>query len=374
MSKSSFYVIAIAVCIIIVFFTVRMLSSEDEALVENQNQALVPLEKPEARPHLSAFNPKKQGIDKPVEAQISLATQIEDIANAYSDTAQYPVNSQPIKDPAQIVTFAPFEENATDFSLDSELYGKVRLSVATKQYQHFVGDDIEVLITLANVPDSASVSAEASLTHIDGKEIIPIELNRRFEETWKFNASVSAMELEETSLPQELQVAARVEADGEIFFSTASLQYHDPSATITGLDYPNPNAEYLDIPLSLEVHEKGYFYLSAVLYDQSGKKPLVQLQQEARLGEGEQEMVLKAHIQALKFHLDEGPYILKHLQIRRGAEEGESVDQQGNSQSQAYEIDAFSFDRYEDKPYRNELAQEREAFLRRLSSVSGGQH
>ncbi|WP_395341355.1 hypothetical protein PN836_019045 [Ningiella sp. W23] len=305
------------------------------------------------------------------EAVFTLASQIQDIATAYSQSAQYPRGSQPVLNPEQVIVFSAFEENATSFELDSNMHGQVQLSVATKQYQHFSGDDIEVLVSVGKVPRTASVDAIAILSDINGDALFTLDLDTGFKQSWELRGAINGSDLAELDLPPELQIAATVEVDGEVFFSSAALKYNDPSATIVGLGNANPNAEYLDLPLKIDVHDAGYYFLSAVLFDANGKAPLVQLQEEARLRVGDQEIVLKAHIQALKVSANEGPYMLKHFSLRRGAEDGELYDSAGNSAIEALHIEAFSFERYEDKAYVDPLAQEREAFLRRLSSVSG---
>lgn len=305
------------------------------------------------------------------QAIVTLANQIEDIATAYSQSAKYPRGSQPIFNPEQVVTFSPFEENATSFPFNSNLHGQVQLSVATEKYQHFSDDDVSVLVTIGKVPSTSSVGATATLSDIAGDELLSLNLEANFAQSWQLTGIMGASTLANLDLPPELQVSAIVDIDGESYFSSTTIKYNQPSATIKGLGNANPNAEYLDLPLKLDVHNAGYYFLNAVLFDAAGKVPLVQLQGEARLREGDQELLLKAHVQALKVSANEGPYVLKNFLLTRGADNGEVLDSAGNSKVDELKVEAFSFDRYEDKPYENPLAQERVAFLRNLSKANG---
>ena len=305
------------------------------------------------------------------QAVVTLAKQIEDIATAYSQSAKYPRGSQPIFNPEQVFVFSPFEENATSFALNSNLHGQLQLSVATEKYQHFSGDDISVLVTIGKVPSTSSVGATATLSDIAGDELLSLNLEANFAQGWQLTGIIDASTLANLDLPPELSVLANVDVDGESYFSTTTIKYNQPSATIKGLGNANPNAEYLELPLKVDVHNAGYYFLSAVLFDAAGKIPLVQLQAEARLPEGDQELLLKAHVQALKVSANEGPYLLKNFVLTRGADDTEVFDSAGNSKVDKLNVEAFSFDRYEDKPYENPLAQERVAFLRNLSKANG---
>lgn len=312
-------------------------------------------------------------IDAP-KPTMTLASQITDIADSFAQTAQFPVNSQPITQAEQVFTYAPFTETFTEVAYPSDNYAELTLSVATDRYQYFSGDDVIVIAQLKNVSQDASVRADACLTTVNQSQAKTcVELRHTYSNNWQFKNVFPAQTLED-DLPEELLVEVNVEVDGEVFLSNATFRYNTPAATVMELVDSIPNQEYLDIPLILEVHQAGYYFVSAVLYDQSKSLPLVQLQQEARLTTGRQQIVLKAHVDALKYHQDPGPYQLSNITLRRGAKEGEIHDKAGNSKSNAYSLQGFSFDRYLDNPYQDPLALERQQFLRRLSnSRHGGQ-
>ncbi|MFC4701150.1 hypothetical protein ACFO4O_13330 [Glaciecola siphonariae] len=368
---------AIVICAWVIWFAWPDAGGASDAHKNTNNEQTTPLNAPLPTPAPNKPSPELTTqliaqVDEPALA--TLATQISDIADAFSQQSQFPLESQPVLHPEQVVVYEPFAETWTEFSLPSQAYGEIKLALATDEYQYFTGQDVEVLVQIAGVPSDADVDVSVEMVESDSANAAAIEtidVESNFSGQWEANETIPASTFEYGSLPEELQLNAYVTVDNEVFFSSSVFKYTQPSATVTGLDNPNPNNEYLDIPLNVDVHKSGYFYVSAVLYDQNNDTPLIQLQQEARLSSGSQEIVLKAHIQALKFKGNEGPYRLSNIRLKRGAEEGEQFDQAGNSEAKSYEVEGFGFDRYEDKTFFDPLAAERESFLRQLGSISG---
>lgn len=106
-----------------------------------------------------------------------------------------------------------------------------------------------------------------------------------------------------------------------------------------------------------------------VLYSGESEQPLVYLETEGRLGEGSQNLFLKAHVQALKQGGDEGPYELRNIKIERWSDEVIPMDVAGKVTGDDFVVEGYRFDDFEDSPYVDPLKQERMRLMQGLSAL-----
>ena len=161
-------------------------------------------------------------------------------------------------------------------------------------------------------------------------------------------------------------VKVAIEVGGEPFFTTVAFNYDTASARLLGLGVVQTNGANLEIPLEYSVLNSGYYVVSAILSDQQTGRPLVALQTEGRMSQGNGQLIAKAHIQALKEAGSQGPYWLTNIKAYRGAERGEQFDVPASSVNTQFAINAFSFTEYTDEIFQDPLAQERVEFLNGL--------
>jgi hypothetical protein len=157
--------------------------------------------------------------------------------------------------------------------------------------------------------------------------------------------------------------------DGRDLFTTLGIRYQAAEARLEGIAWARPEADFLTIALQYAVNRGGYYYTTAVLAASQDGRPLIQLQGEGQLQQGNSLLLLKAHVSALKAVGSEGPYILRSFNSYRGAETGELFDKPVSSLSPSYPVAGYAFDQYEDNEYVDPLAQERADFLRQLGDL-----
>jgi hypothetical protein len=122
--------------------------------------------------------------------------------------------------------------------------------------------------------------------------------------------------------------------------------------------------------LQYNVFQDGYYFVKAILEDAEDSRPLIQLQSEGRLAQGNAILELRAHVSALKAQGSAGPYILRSVQTYRGAEVGETFDSPASTSQQRFSIPGFPLSDYEDAEHEDPLSTERIEFLRGLGAVN----
>jgi hypothetical protein len=299
----------------------------------------------------------------------SFKAQIVNIAYAYNQTAQFPIGSQPITNPDDVRDLRPFEETETTTPFSTE-DGPVNLSAAVDKYQYFKGETIELQLQLSGALSNRFISPEAFIINPGdrNKTLTPININPVGASNTKFLGILDTSLLANDTFAQEMLIEITVHIDNEPLFTTLSFRYNEASAKIIGTGDARPNGPNLDIPLKVDVAQKGYYFVRAVLQDQRTNKPLIALQQEGKMRKGRDEIILQAHIQALKASGSEGPYLLRSFDIYRGAEQGEQFDTFGTSTEKQYTVNGFPFSQYIDEPHQDSLAQERAEFLLKLGT------
>ena len=290
--------------------------------------------------------------------------QFSQVADSYLQTAQFPVNSQPISHPDEVYEPAPFEEAQFTIPFPMQGGGTLQVNAALNKFTYFAGEKIEVQVTVKGAPQGAYVQAQGSFANAERD--LPNELLLNTNNDSFFSGQVDTSTMLGSDFTPEMLLKVLVKVDGEEFFITQGFRYFKASANVVGIGRVEVNSANLDIPVKLNVDESGYYFMRAVLVDEESSKPLVALQAEGRFAKGSRELLLQAHIQALKVGGSEGPYILKNINLYRGANENEEFDVPGKSDKKRYAVSGFSFSQYDDVVHVDKLAHERAAFLRSL--------
>ncbi len=317
-----------------------------------------------------ALLPDQEPENNPYEDE-AIKAQVQQIADAYEENARFPITSQPIRNPEDVRDFEPFEEAEVNLPFpDEDDEGEaIRLAAATNKFQYFRGDVIEARVRILNASadDFQSVTGVLSGARGDLPNPISFDLSTSEANTFygRFDTQLAAPEL----LSDEMLLKLSVTVGSRDLFTTVALRYSNPSAQIIGLGLSQPQGAELVIPVQLNVFEPGYYFLTAVLDDANSGQALLQLQNEARLESGNAILNLKAHITALRESGSQGPYVLRQINLVRGAESGEATDRPGSSIQPQYPLPGFDFSAYSNEEFIDLEAQERLEFLRQIGDA-----
>ncbi|MBL4673403.1 MAG: hypothetical protein JKX81_14185 [Arenicella sp.] len=305
----------------------------------------------------------------PYESEVFKA-QILQVADLYAESAKYPINSKPILNPNDAKIMQPFEETEVDTPFPSEDgTGKIRLAAAVDKYQYFVGDPIDVRLQLTGAKEGVFTSAVATLSGPNGDTPLSATMNPSDPTLTAFTTSFDTSIAPPALMSAEMLMKITVTVDDQQFFTTVGFRYALASAQLISISPVRQNAAELIIPLHYNVFQDGYYFVRAILEDAQDSRPLIQLQSEGRLAQGNAILELRAHISALKAQGSAGPYILRSVQTYRGAEVGETFDAPASTSQQRFSIPGFPFSDYDETEHEDPLAVERVEFLRGLGVV-----
>ena len=155
---------------------------------------------------------------------------------------------------------------------------------------------------------------------------------------------------------------------GNIYTRNITVEYLNTIAQIEDVGASEVQGEYLIIPVYVSTEKLGFHRLEANLYDTETNQPLIHLTAEDHLLSSDGQLILKAHISALKVSGSEGPYALKDLMLRRLPAAPEYITEFGQVEKAYFEVDGYRFSEFQDKPYLNEKAQRIANELRNLGS------
>ena len=303
----------------------------------------------------------------PYESEV-FKGQVQQVAELYQQTAQYPIGSQPITNLADARQPKPFEETEVETPFETESGDTITVSAAVDRFQYFTNETVNLRLTLAGVPEGVFVKANASIASAKGETGLESELQNQTQNV--LIASFETAFAKPNTLTTEMLIRLNIDVGGEPFFTTVGFNYNAASAQLNGLGIVRPNGANLEIPLEYSVFVSGYYFMSGILHDQKSGKPLIALQTEGRMTQGNGRLIAKAHIQALKATGSEGPYILQSIKAYRGAERGEQFDSPVSTTQPQYDIQAYEFSQYEDEDFNDPLTQERVEFLEELGKIN----
>lgn len=310
-----------------------------------------------------------ESVYNPYESSL-LKAQVQQIADLYEDTAKYPLGSQPIKNVADARLPEPFEETGVETPFETETGEKITLSAAVDKFQYYSGDQIQVRLNLNGAKAGAFITVAAVLAGSSGDTSLETDLIANDASQTNFTGVFDTTIAPPNTFSTEMIVKLLVGVDGEAFFTTVAFRYNVASARLTSLGFVRANGPNMDIPLEYSVFTSGYYFVSAVLFDAQTDQPLIALQTEGRMTQGNGRLLMQAHIQALQEVGSEGPYVLKNIKAYRGAERGEQFDQPATSLKSEFGINAIPFSGYENDSYQDPLAQERIEFLRNIGTLN----
>ena len=291
------------------------------------------------------------------------------IADLYERNSKYPHDSQPILNEEDAGEQEPFEASEVDTPFPLEGLENIRVRAATDKFQYFPGDVIQVRVNLSDVPEDVFVAVNAVIAGKQGDTPLSGGLTQVPADDLQFETQFDTSLVPASAFSAEMLLKITVSVDQKPMFTTLGFRFNVAPATLQAIPYVQANGAYLEIPLQYAVNTAGYYFVSAILADQATTQPLVRLQAEGRMAQGNGVLTLKAHQGALRAVGSEGPYILRSINSYRGAEEGETFDQPANSVQAEFYIQGFPFGEYSDEPYSNKENDERLEFLKDIGNA-----
>ena len=339
-------------------------SAEFQTSTAVQNPASSDQEKPQDDVPLVVMNDEFNPY-----ADEQLKAQIMQIADLYERNSKYPHDSQPILDGEDAGEQEPFEASEVDTPFPLEGLENIRVRVATDKFQYFPGDVIQVRVNLSGVPEDVFVAVNAVIASNQGDTPLAGGLNQVPADDLQFETQFDTSLVPASAFSAEMILKVTATVDQKPMFTTLGFRFNIAPATLQAIPYVQANGAYLEIPLQYAVNTAGYYFVSAILADQASAQPLVRLQAEGRMPQGNGVLTLKAHQGALRAVGSEGPYILRSINSYRGAEEGETFDLPANSVQPEFYIQGFPFGEYSDEPYSNAENDERLEFLKDIGNA-----
>ncbi|MDT0593774.1 hypothetical protein [Glaciecola petra] len=296
-----------------------------------------------------------------------LQAQIDAISNSFIEMNKYPPYSLPIQNTYIFNGEQTTQANAASIPYKDQFGSEIVVSAMLDKKVYFYGDTLQAQVDVSGLNGTNEIQIFGQLVNIETQKTYNVSFVKNGNQALtSFGLSQDLAEFDNHFLKGEISLNINAKINGEVFPNALVFRYTQASATLIDVGNANPNEEHLDIPLIFDVEEPGYYFVSALLIDAKSKRALINLQGESRLTSINNELVLKAHIGALKASNSEGPYELVGFTIKRGAEENENFDVPGTSRSSTYKVSGYQFDRYIDIEYKNQLVNERANFLKRL--------
>jgi len=337
--------------------------SEPKLAIESKNKEIVlGSEIAVTKVDIEEFNP--------YETQ-EIKAQIQRVADSYAENIKYPIGSQPIYNPEDVRDFKPFEQAEVDvpFPQDVDDKNPIRIKAATNKYQYFLGDRIDVRVQILGAPADTFINVQGEMSSAKG--YVPGELNFvAIDPTLsQFTASLDTQLVPSNSFTPEMVLELTVTVGAKELFTTVAFAYAQASAQIVAVQPSRVDGANLIIPVQFNVFQPGYYFIRAVLDDAKTGEPLVQLQNEGRLIQGNALIELNAHIAALKRQGSEGPYSLRSIISYRGAEQGEVNDVPASPLQYSFSVQGHAFTSYTNEEYVDPYGQERLDFLRGVGNA-----
>jgi len=364
---------AVVLVVVLVWLNLPTAKTDTSSASNNADQAL-PDSSPEGtEPAPSSTNNNvipsgSQAQNNPYE-NAAVKAQIRQVADLYAQASKYPHYSQPITNPEEFKEPEPFEDTEVDTPFpEQDEPNPVRLLLATEKYQYFHGEPIRARLRLLNVNPDAVINATGTIATADSdtpltSQFVPSNV------AGEYFAQFDTNLVSPSQMAPEMLLKAVVEIDQSPLFTTLGFRYQAAEAQLSGVAWSRPEAEYLVIALQYSVNRAGYYFANGVLADAESGRPLIQLQGEGRMQQGNDLLYLQAHAQALRAAGSEGPYILRSVRGYRGAERGETFDKPTDTLLPEYPVLGYSFDQYDQSEYVDPQAEERAEFLRELGSL-----
>ncbi|MEM0910565.1 MAG: hypothetical protein AAGJ37_06290, partial [Pseudomonadota bacterium] len=302
----------------------------------------------------------------------SLTTTIQEIASMYEAQSRYPHYSTPVVDKELAKSQAPFQEarvTSPTFDQFGELL-PLTLSASTDKLDYAIGEPVIIQVVLDGAENLSSIFSSAEIKPVDSNQnahkrlkLLPFD-NRQDELRASFNSNLLKIE----KGAQEFLAVITVEVDGHQHLTTVPFTVNEVSAELLAIKDSKQANDFLEISLDFEVHDEGYYFVHGYLDDANSLEPLLVLQTEGKMRSGRDQLILRAHHQALKDAGSQGPYLLRVVNAFRGAAPGESNDVIVKLSEESYSIPDFAFDGYDNTPYEDPNTKRRIDALKSLVS------
>lgn len=304
----------------------------------------------------------------------ALKAQLQQVSDIYAENIKYPITSQPIRNPEDVREYEEFEQAEVDlpFPDGDNDDNPIRIAASTNTFQYFEGDVVNVRVQITGAPEDTFIQVNGVLSGGNGD--LPIEgvFDPSDRSLTQFVAAFDTKLAPPNSLTPEMLVKLNVTVGDRPLFTTVAFRYAVASAQIVGVQQVRTEGPNLVMPLQLNVFQSGYYFVSGVLEDAQTGRPLVQLQAEQRLVQGNGIINLAAHIAALRQQASEGPYVLRSLTSYRGSEVGESFDAPASTSQARFNVRGFPFTAYDDEEHVDEAGQDTLDFLEDFGSTDEG--
>lgn len=374
MKKTSWAMVLITALISVVgllkLFTASSDDLKDNVNTNNLNGAFTPKQAPILTNITKAD--KTQLVDDydPYKDEL-FKSQLLEVAGLYAETIKYPITSQPIRNPEDVRELKPFEEAEVDlpFPENDDDSDPIRVSAATDAYQYFDGDVIKLRVHINRVEEDQFAKVTAVIAGSQGDLPFKLDFNETDDSRTVFVASFDTRIAPKNLMSREMLAKLNVTLGSRQLFTTVGFRYAVASAQVVGVRPTYVEGPNLVIPLQLNVYQSGYYFIGGVLEDQQTSQPLIQLQSEARLGQGNAVLALNAHIAALRQQGSEGPYVLRSIKIHRSSEVGEIYDSPASSAQTRFNVQGFPFSEFDDQAYVDEHGQESADYLEDTASL-----
>lgn len=326
-------------------------------------------------PELKREKTQEDNSNAPEFLTEELRAELDWVADAYAEQSKYPPYSRVISDPELAKAPEPFEEALVEFpTLDED--GQplpLRLAASVDKIRYLKGEVIIAQLTASGLPENAQFFASSNIRSADGNLLLPVDIpmTAHTQSSFEFRAQIPTNAFSLQNGSHELLLRISIKIDEQSMVTTVPFFFSSASAQLDNVALSVQHQDFLNIPLEYTVFETGYYFVQAFLDDADSGRPLLALQAEGQLNEGNARLILKAHHQALKDAGSEGPYILRIARSFRGARPGEGNDVPTAISKPAYEIPAFAFAGYADIPYSDPEVEERLEALRSLGNRGG---
>lgn len=315
-------------------------------------------------PAEAAVNPEPTRDNPYVDREVK--ARLAQVADDYAAQIQYPSFSLPIPNREALQKYLPNRGFEAARPLDNEDEMSPRIHVRTDKQLYFSGDVIVVTASLSGLTGVHRISVQARL--IGGGRTLATA-DAVGQQAAIYQMRLVAPETVPDGGIGEYRVVAGIDIDGKTYEIGTPVTYAASVSEVTHVGMAQVSGEYLNIPVYVTTTKPGYHELAANLYGGESGEPLVHLSVQAELQSTNALMQLKAHVASLKVGGDPGPYVLRDIVFTRMPSAPEFITEYGNASQQAYEVNGYAFDEYDDAPYVNEEAGKRLEFLRQIGSM-----
>ncbi len=293
---------------------------------------------------------------------------LQQVADAYAAQIRYPSFSLPIRDQEALQKYLPNRSFDAERPLDAGDESSPRIQLGTDQQRYSSSDTINVTVSLSGLSGVHRVAVEARLLG-EGETVATDEAVIADQRSTVYQMRLAAPQTLVDSGRGEYRVVARINIDGKVYEIGTPVSIVASVSEVTHVGMSQVSGAYLNIPVSVTTLKPGYHELAANLYGEKSGKPLVHLSVQTELQSTNALMQLQAHVASLKVSGDPGPYLLQDIVFTRMPSAPEFTTEYGTASQQAYAVNGYAFDEYDDAPYVDEEASQRLEFLRQLGSM-----